>query len=212
MVLFAVRLPIDTNLVLAILVNYLMYAFAFLYNDIEDRIEDAQSPGKRFKNPFGYKTLPLWSGYVTLVVIAVVSLGVSYYIGSNMVAAIAFSNLVAGLIYSMKGLRLKDYLIIDIATHGYLLAGVTMLYFMALPGAIVNTSTWLFLIALCLFSAGGDLLNERRDFEDDRNAGLRNTASFLGKQNTKYAQWLFWGVALIVGIIGMAGVAELISI
>lgn len=196
--IIAARPPLDLTLVIAVIINFIMYAFAFLYNDMEDRVEDAQSPGKRFRNPFGYGVWSMQFGYFLLAVMTVVSIGVSWAIGGAVLALIAASNLFAGFVYSNKMLRLKNLPVVDLLSHGYLLAAVTVLYFIYLPGAAQDATAWFILASAYLFSIGGDLSNEHRDFAEDRMAGLKNTASYLGERNTKFAQIASWVTAAIL--------------
>lgn len=181
----ASRLPIDLGVILGLGINYLLLFCSFLYNDIEDAEDDAKSVSKRFKNPFGYKVWSYKFGYYLLFSIALISFLASYYIGGEVVLFLAVSNFIVGLLYSNKMLRLKAWPIIDLSSHAYLLAAVQVLFFMYLPNGTRDIWSWLIVFGIFLFSAGGDLLNEYRDYEDDREAGLLNTASFLGKGITK---------------------------
>ena len=204
--LIATRLPLNIELLLAITVNYVMYIFSFMYNDVEDRVEDANSPSKRFKNPFGYKVWSIETGFALLTVMAIFSIVVSWYIGGLVVTLIAISNLLMGLFYSMKRLRLKNYVVIDLISHSYLLAAVQALYFLAMPNAVNDPFSIAIAVGVTLFSVGGDLENEYRDFEDDQKAGLKNSAHYLGKENTHRLSRLLWLLGIATALFGIAGV------
>lgn len=192
-------------LVVAAIVNYIMTVFAFMYNDVADRVEDGKSPGKRFKNPFSYKTWSLEYGAFLLGIQVVISLLASWWIGGWVLVVIAVVNLIFGYLYSSNFIRLKGLPLVDLLSHSFLLGGVAVLYFMFIPGARIDIWSWLIFAAVMLFSIGGDLHNEFRDFEDDREAGLHNTASFIGKsasQNLAKVAWVISFACVIVGIIG----------
>jgi len=209
--LLAARPPFNEYVIAGSVANFLAYLFAFLYNDIEDRVEDAQSPRKRFKNPFGYGVWPLWYGYAVMAVIIVVSLALSYLGGGLLLAGIMASNLAVGLLYSSKPIRLKGLPMMDILSHAYLLAGVTVLYFMYIEGATRDTWTWLLLAGAMLISAAGDARNEYRDYEDDMEAGLKNTARFLGKQNMNLLMMAFYGAGTLSIVVGAIGAVSTLS-
>ncbi len=142
--------------------------------------------GKRFHNVFSTGHVTVNTGYLVCLVLIVASLLVSSIIGGPLVLLIGLSNVVVGLLYSWKSIRLKSQPIIDILSHCYLLAISYPLFLLVLPGAQLDIWALLLTIALGAYSLGGDLDNEYRDFDEDTAAGLKNTASYLGKQNTMW--------------------------
>ena len=194
---------------LGIFANYLMLAFAFIYNDVEDADDDAkyqfeplhilthlkmnlglheQKPGfRRFQNPFSNGMLSKTDGFNLLVSIIVVSVFVSFLVGGFYGFLIALTNLVIGILYSGGVIRFKAYMLLDVLSHCYLLAGVQVLYFFTYAESRVDLFSYLLLVGAMLYSVGGDLWNEYRDFDEDKAAGLKNTASYLGKKNTNLA-------------------------
>jgi 4-hydroxybenzoate polyprenyltransferase len=71
--------------------------------------------------------------------------------------------------------------------------------------ATISLWSILVLVGVMVYSIGGDLWNEYRDFEDDQKEGLRNTAAVLGKKRTKLFSKLLplIGIAAVVaGIFG----------
>lgn len=176
---------------------------AFIYNDIEDRIEDKKSHEKRFKNPFSFHVLSLNQGYLIIALISLVSLIISYRLGGTKLLFIALSNLLVSVLYSYKKFRLKSVPLIDLLSHSYMLASVQILYFMSLPQAINSTNTLLVLLGVTAISIGGSLYNQQRDYEDDQKASIKNTASIIGKKLTfKLAKLTYLSGFLIV-ILGL---------
>ncbi len=190
-------------IILATLANYLLMVVAFIYNDIEDRVEDAKSHKKRFKNPFSFHVLSLNQGYLIITLISLVSLIISYRLGGTKLLFIAASNLLVSILYSYKKFRLKSVPLIDLLSHSYMLASVQILYFMSLPQAVNTTSTLLVLLGVTAISIGGSLYNQQRDYEDDTKASIKNTASIIGKDLTfKLAKLTYLSGFLIV-ILGL---------
>jgi len=226
----AAGLALDGTLLLGMVINFLMLVFAFLLNDVEDRDDDARDEykelsvkehillnlgtvtqeeltgnaysdrnSKRFKNPFAESRRNRLVGCIALFLLVMISLLLSYTISPS-AFLVALSNIFVGILYSWKKLRLKSLPLLDVLSHAYLLATVQVLYFLAYPKAIFTESSILILIGVTLFSIGGDLSNEVRDYASDREAKLHNTASLLKERNAKV-------VAVLCNFLGIGVVA-----
>ncbi len=204
--LLTVRVKIDMIVIIAIIANYLMSVSSFLYNDMEDREDDANTPTKKFINPFGYKIWSLKLGYILLAIIGIISIILSYIIGGFVLAFIAITNLLVGYLYSLKNLRLKSMPVFDVLSHSYLLGGATIIYFIFLPGAVIDYITITMTIALFIASFGSDFLHEYHDFDDDKNAGLNNSASYIGKKPSLYLSVVLISIAVILGVVTILSV------
>ena len=201
--IIASHLKLTTFVGIAVIVNLFATISGYLINDIEDREDDVNSPGKRFINPFGYKIWNTLSGYVSLISIGLATLILSYFFNGLMPGLIILSNLLIGYLYSWKNLRLKSMPIIDILSHTYFLGVSTMIYFVFLPNAAWNLKTTLLILTVFFASAHSDLDNEYRDFDDDEKAGIRNSASYLGKKATLVLTRLSLSAAVVMGILGI---------
>jgi 4-hydroxybenzoate polyprenyltransferase len=62
---------------------------------------------------------------------------------------------------------------------------------------------WLVAACVTLFSVYGQLYNQLRDFEYDKQAGLNNTAIILGENNTKIAIWITIVAAMVCLIVSV---------
>lgn len=220
--LVAAGLPFDLNFLLGAAANYLMLVFAFVINDIEDREDDAGAvfvpqtrqdnvrmmlgmhakgsnvPGaKRFLNPFSHGELSVTIGYLWCGILALAALILSILAGGAWVFVIGLLNITIGVLYSWQKVRLKSIPVFDLLSHAFLLAGAEVIYFLAYPNA--NHAWWGWAIAGLVFlnSVSGDLRNEYRDFDEDQQAGIRNTASVIGKRNA----YIFGQVLNIVTIV-----------
>lgn len=221
--IIAARLdPFSKEVWLGILANYLMLIFAFIYNDIEDSEDDAkykfealsmgthlkmnlglheQKAGlRRFQNPFSNGMLTKQDGFNILLSIIFISVIISFFVGGFYGFLLALSNIVMGILYSGGIVRFKAYLMLDILSHCYLLAGVQILYFFAYPQANIDLFSYILLAAAMSYSIGGDLWNEYRDFDEDTRAGLKNTASYLGKSNTNMASKFLTIASLMIAL------------
>lgn len=205
--LLAIQVEFEAKLIWGFVANYLMLVFAFIINDIEDRDEDreseyealtfiqniklvtgisvTQSSGKkRFSNPFAKGVLSPQVGRAVLVLLALASLVSSWLFGGYFAVLVAASNLLVGILYSLRSIRLKSVPVFDILSHAYLLAAVQVLFFFTYGGANLNATSYLLLVFVFVQSVSGDLNNEYRDFDEDQAAGIRNTSTLLGKRIT----------------------------
>jgi 4-hydroxybenzoate polyprenyltransferase len=92
--------------------------------------------------------------------------------------------------------RLKARPVVDILSHVLMLSALLFLagYFAydSAPGAI-----WLVALGAALASAYGQLYNQVRDYDVDRAAGLRNTASLVGEQGARRLMYLSMALAAL---------------
>lgn len=202
-------LHFDYKFVLGALANYFLLVFAFVFNDMEDAADDKSAaymrqswadnikmmfgfptsqekiPGiKRFKNPFAHQVWGRTAGYIFLGVLTTLALTFSWFAGGGWVLLIAAINLIIGFCYSWRKVRLKSMPFFDLLSHAFLLAGVQILYFLAFPTANITFFSVACLVLVFVYSVSGDLRNEYRDFQDDEQNGVSNTAMLLGKSLT----------------------------
>ncbi len=166
------------QIILLVVANLLANVFAFMINDLEDSEDDAKHKEKRLRNPIA-------SGEIDhrKAQLATYSTGIFcvmlYFILGFRVGLVGALIMFIGLVYSHKKIRLKSKPIIDITSHGMHRA-LLFLTPVVLPHN--NPSILLTLsIGFCIFlvSALGDISNEIRDYRVDREAGLKNTASYF---------------------------------
>lgn len=184
------------SILLSISILLLLVA-AFVINDVEDAEDDAKDPKKVNRNPISAGIIKKSEGYI-------------FYFGLNILALLPliFINLhllilglvtaVVGYIYSCKPLRLKSRPLVDVLSHGFFLAGAQVLMFALLPVSVFDNKTILTFIGLYLFSMGGDLYNELRDWVVDREVGLKNSSSFLGYNPTRFFSYSLYGLGILL--------------
>lgn len=205
--------PLDWRLVAVTLATFLVVAYAFIINDIEDAPDDALEESRRQRNPVSAGRVSLRVGYMALAVVALVTLGL-YALAGSYAFVIGAVTLVISHLYSWRKVRLKAWPITDIVSHSLMLSGLLFLagYFTygVNPGVI-----WFIFLGVTLFSSYGQLYNQLRDFAVDKEAGLHNTAILLGERNAKglmYAMVLLAAICFMIGIIGGAFPAWLLIV
>lgn len=204
---------LDWRLVAVTLATFLVVAYAFIINDIEDAPDDALEESRRQRNPVSAGRVSLRVGYMALAVVALVTLGL-YALGGSYAFLIGVVTLIISHLYSWRKVRLKAWPITDIVSHSLMLSGLLFLagYFTygITPGII-----WFVFLGVTLFSSYGQLYNQLRDFAVDKEAGLHNTAILLGERNAKglmYAMAILAAACFVIGIIGGAFPAWLLIV
>ncbi len=189
---------LDFRLLTVMAANILVVAYAFMINDIEDAPDDARDPERKLTNPISAGRLSIRAGYNACRVVAIAAM-LLYATGGAGVFIIGVVTLALSHLYSWRPVRLKAYAVADVISHSLMLSGLIVLagYFIyhTEPGV-----AWLVAGSVTLFSVYGQLYNQLRDFEFDKQAGLKNTAIILGEKNTRIAIW----VTIVLGLICVA--------
>jgi 4-hydroxybenzoate polyprenyltransferase len=178
---------LDWRLLTVIAANILAMSFAFMINDVVDAPDDAKDPNKH-SNVIAQGILSIKEGYfLAASTFALATLlfffGGWYSFGAGMLT------LILAYLYSAKPFRLKSRPIVDVLSHVLMLSGLLMFSSYVIYDPFPQQA-WFHLVAITFASAYGQFYNQVADFEADRAAGLRNTASFLGKRGTKVALYL----------------------
>lgn len=217
----------DLNILVGVIANYLFLVIAFVYNDIKDREDDAGLKYQRlsftehvksnlglFKTNVGYKRFVnpfsnsdnqnrILTGYSFLIFIGILSILLSFFAGGIWTSLQAASMILVGVLYSGGGLRLKSVPIVDLISHSYILAGGQVLYFLTFESANLGLFSLLTFFGVTIYSIGGDLENEYRDFVEDRNAGITNTSSIMGEQLTYRSSQIIRSIGILLVLIAI---------
>lgn len=166
---------------LVLFANVLCVAFAFMLNDIEDANDDTKDKLKIIRNPVSAKYISPNIAYAASIATAAVSLTISYFVG-YVPFLLCFSTIALGGLYSWKFIRLKSIPILDLLSHGLMLAGLQLLcaYYTLVPFTGFHASWILPLLFVVAISIRGQLFNQIRDIECDKKAGLRHTTVVIG--------------------------------
>jgi len=223
----AAGLSLNFEVLLGFIINYSLLVIAFVYNDFVDRKEDEglrfkpmgfiehikhnlslenQDEGtKRFVNPF-VKEKNIALGLTSIFLLSIISILLTIYISDSfMLLGLVISNIIVGFFYSGFYIRLKGLPILDLLSHAYLLAGIQLMFFMAYDSAELNIFSWMILVGAIIYSFGGDLWNEIRDFYIDQQHGIKNSANLFGEKLTNLMSKLFAISGIVIALVGVAG-------
>jgi 4-hydroxybenzoate polyprenyltransferase len=182
--LVASRAPLGWLTLWAVLANLVIFVFIHMVNDLEDAGDDARDPVKAARNPVASGELPRrTAARVVLVTGAAGALMLAPF--PPAAAGVGLTVILLGSLYSWRPVRLKSVPVADLITHGYAGAAGQILFFAFLDGATRDITTLLIAAGAFVFSMGGDLYNEIRDWDVDRDVGLANTAGVLGYERAK---------------------------
>lgn len=193
---------LDWRLFVVLLANFAAMGYAFAINDIEDADDDAHEVERGSRNPITSGELSKQLGWFVSAGLAIFAL-FGYALAGKNVLIIGVIILVLAHLYSWHAVRLKALPLVDILSHAMFLS---MLLFLA-AFFIYSTDLgelWVMALGTFLISAYGQLYNQVRDYDADRAAGLKNTASILGKTVTMvlaYSSMVGFVVSIIVSVI-----------
>lgn len=187
------------SIILSISILLLLLA-SFVINDVEDAEDDAKDPKKVNRNPISAKIVTKKEGYIFFLFINFVALLPLVFLNQALLL-VGFITAIIGYLYSSSKLRLKSKPFIDLLSHGFFLAAAQVIMYALLPLSTIDYKTALMFVGMYLFSMGGDLYNEVRDWVVDREVGLKNTASIIGFNPSRFASYFFYGIgALLITI------------
>jgi 4-hydroxybenzoate polyprenyltransferase len=187
-----------------------------MINDVEDAPDDALNPVKANRNPVSAGHLSVPVAYVASFAVAILA-GVAYVFLGPIPFWLGIACLAIGLLYSWRVVRLKRIPIVDLISHGLLLAGLQFLcaYFTFAPnGGDEWIAPFIFIVAISLY---GELYNEVRDLEGDLKAGVTHTAAIVGERAAHVMMYLLlaaaavaFGYSVVAGLIPLWVLAVLI--
>jgi 4-hydroxybenzoate polyprenyltransferase len=182
------------RLLVVLLGNLLAVAFAFMFNDVEDAPDDALTPAKAARNPISAGRLSPRTGYGASLAIAIG--GLSLYAALGLwPLALGGLCLALGWLYSWRRVRLKAIPVADLISHGLMLAALQFLcaYTAFQPGGRPWLAPCLFVVAISMY---GQLFNQLRDLDGDRQAGVNHTVARIGRRTAYILMILLLLVAL----------------
>lgn len=192
---FAEAVELDIRLLYVLLANCLAVAYAFMINDIEDAKDDLANPVRAARNAISMGELSARAAWLISLGIALLATFFYALAGRNaLIVGVAI--IVLGHLYSWKPIRLKAMPVADIVSHVLMLSALLLLSAYLIYDSS-PAEVWLLIAAVTLISAYGQLYNQLRDFDEDQAAGIRNTASLLGKSLTKNVGYLCAAIGAI---------------
>lgn len=187
-----------------LLANLLAVAFTFMINDVEDAPDDARDRSKAVRNPVSAKYISANVSYVASGSVALLSLIIFNFAG-RIPFFLGISTITLGFLYSWKLIRLKNIPVFDLISHGLMLAGLQLLcaYYAFVPFSGFHTAWLLPFLFVTAISIRGQFVNQIRDFECDKKAGLKNTSAIVGVKNANLFMKVFIGIAVLISILAL---------
>lgn len=195
-------IALDGRLLVVTVANVLAMTVAFMVNDVEDAPDDARDPARAFRNPVATGEIRPREGWLVALVLSAIALALYAWTGAG-AFWIGALTLALSILYSWRAVRLKARPVVDILSHVLMLSALLFLagYFAydRAPGAI-----WLVALGAALASAYGQLYNQVRDYDVDRAAGLRNTASLVGEAGARRLMYASMALAVLCLLVTVA--------
>ncbi len=190
------------QLILVLLANWLAVGFAFMYNDIEDAPDDAKDPKKVHRNPVSAGIIS--HQQAMLASLAVAALGVLLYLPLGIMPTILGAIcVVLGFLYSYRPWRLKGIAVIDVISHSVMLSSLQVMCGYFTFAQNLNAAYLAPLISMTAASMYGQMFNQVRDYQTDRDAGLRNTSGLVGESRAQMIMQSLLGIAIIAGLYAL---------
>lgn len=186
---------LDERIIFALFGNIATVSYAFMVNDMEDAPDDARDAHSNSRNPIASGKISVTSAQVFLWFMAAIALAMFLYVG-HIVFAVGVMTLVLSHLYSWRKVRLKALPITDIVAHVLMLSTLLLLTGYAVYSNDFS-SIWLIISGVTLFSAYGQIYNQLRDIEADRQAGLRNTTILIGEKRAHMLKNAFIALAAL---------------
>ena len=187
-----------------LLANLLAVAFAFMINDVEDAPDDARDRSKAVRNPVSANYISPNLSYIASGLVATSSI-IIFYISGQTPFFLGISTVILGFLYSWKLIRLKNIPVFDLISHGLMLAGLQLLcaYYALVPYTGFHSAWLLPFLFVTAISIRGQFVNQIRDFECDKKAGLKNTSAIIGVKNADLLMKVFFGIAVLISMLAL---------
>ncbi|KKQ81568.1 MAG: 4-hydroxybenzoate octaprenyltransferase [Candidatus Woesebacteria bacterium GW2011_GWA1_38_8] len=187
-----------------LLANLLAVAFAFMINDVEDAPDDARDRSKAVRNPVSANYISPNLSYIASGLVATSSI-IIFYISGQTPFFLGISTVILGFLYSWKLIRLKNIPVFDLISHGLMLAGLQFLcaYYAFVPYTGFHSAWLLPFLFVTAISIRGQFVNQIRDFECDKKAGLKNTSAVIGVKNADLLMKVFFGIAVLISMLAL---------
>lgn len=187
---------LDWRVLVLLPANWLAVGFAHMINDIEDAPDDAFSAKNQQRNPVSSGLITPRSAWIATLVIGLLT-AIMFALVGFWTFVFGFANLILGLLFSNKTVRLKRMDFIDLLSYGLMLAGLPFLCgYAAYTSQLNRIWLWpfLFLLSIIILTERQDKL---KDIERERSEQDRQAAFHIGE---RAASGLLIGL-LIMGVV-----------
>lgn len=158
--------------------NLCLTAYGYMYNDLEDAVDDYHDLEKRKRNPVASGEITRNQSYAANLALLGVGLALLAYVGVfALVLGVVFA--FVGFLYSWRPLRLKSMPVWDVVSH-VLFLGVQQLLITFVAFRPLDLLVVPFLMIIVPFSLMNEIMHELLDFEVDRDTEISNTVQMFG--------------------------------
>ena len=177
--------------------NLCLTAFGYMYNDLEDAVDDYHDLEKRERNPVASGEITRNQSFLANLVILGAGLLMLAYVSSFVFfLGVVFS--FVGFLYSWRTLRLKSTPIWDVVSHVIFLgANQFLITYAAFRPLDLHALPYLMIIVP--FSLMNEIMHELIDFEVDKETEISNTVQMLSGFNVRKLLVIL-SVTVIIGV------------
>ena len=196
--------PADLFTIKALVVfaaNLCLTAYGYMYNDLEDAMDDYHDLEKRKRNPVASGEISRNQSYLANLALLGVGLVLLAYVGVLALAlGVVFA--VVGFLYSWRPLRLKSIPVWDVVSH-VLFLGVQQLLITFVAFKPLDWLVVPFLMIIVPFSLMNEIMHELLDFEVDRETEVSNTVQRFGGFNVR-------GLLVVLSLLVVGGASIIV--
>jgi 4-hydroxybenzoate polyprenyltransferase len=183
--------------------NLCLTAYGYMYNDLEDAVDDYQDLKKRKRNPIASGEITRNQSYIANIALLSAGLFMLAYVSPfALFLGVVFA--VVGFFYSWRPLRLKSTPIWDVISH-VLFLGVQQFLITYIAFRPLDLFVTPFLMIIIPFSLMNEIMHELIDFEVDKETEISNTVQMFGGFDVKKLLIVLSAMVIIgVSIIGLS--------
>jgi 4-hydroxybenzoate polyprenyltransferase len=203
--LFTINFKISIlDFLLGVLVSLSVILFGFAINDVEDADDDVKDEKKKKRNVISNGELSKSFAWKMIALTIALPLMLSLiFFGIYEIILVTLA-LIAGYGYSSKRLRWKSIAFLDFLSHGFFLSAFQIILFILIASVEFGIKEFVIVIGAWIFSIGGCIYNQVRDFEVDKLAKLKNTTQTFGLATGKIlfiGGYSFGTILFVLGLI-----------
>lgn len=153
--------------------NLCLTAFGYVFNDLEDAVDDYHDVEKRGRNPVASGEVTRRQSYLFNFFLLFVGLSLLVFI-SPPVFFVGLVLALVGFVYSWRPLRLKSMPVLDLVSH-VLALGALQFLITYLAFRPLDLSVAPFLMVIVPASMINEIIQEMNDFDVDSETSINNT-------------------------------------
>ena len=177
--------------------NLCLTAYGYMYNDLEDAVDDYHDLEKRKRNPVSSGEITRNQSYIANIALLGAGLFMLSYV-SPLTVFLGVVFAVVGFFYSWRPLRLKSTPIWDVISN-VLFLGVQQFLITYIAFRPLDLLVMPFLMIIIPFSLMNEIMHELIDFEVDKETKISNTVQMFGGFDVKKLL-IVLSVTVVIGV------------